>query len=230
LHNPSRFTQFSLFPLLNLLAGIVLAQLIHESAAVMANASMLKFKLRQTMVLPLIAVLLFLPAWRLLRGYEFPNFNFKTDMDRELCSFLRSTPKTSLIASLSHQADYIPTFAARPVLIAHEYALPYQLGYYRMFRERALALMHAQYTSSPEVLKHFIHQYAVGFIVLDKTAYQPGYLQTSWTREYLDDFSKLSSADSGLTPLLKTMIEPCSVLKTASTITLDAACILRLTQ
>lgn len=223
LHNPSRFSQFPLFMLLNLWAGLGIAQLLQAATSARLQP------LRTALGVGVLLLLTLLPAWRLAKGYEFPNFNFRTRVDKSLCEFLRTTPKQSLIASVSRQADYLPTLAARPVLVAHEYALPYQLGYYREFRQRAVDLLNAQYSTQPEVLRDFILRYRVAYFVLDPDAYAPGYTDKTWIREYLGSGTpggEMTTQVPPRLPVLMSLTEHCTVLRTLMSTTVDASCVL----
>ncbi len=89
-----------------------------------------------------------------LPGYESGN-------DSGLYRFLATQPKDAMVASLTKAADNIPTFAGRSVMVAREYAIPYYFGYYQFLRQRAIALLEAQYSSDPQLVQHFIQTYGV---------------------------------------------------------------------
>lgn len=92
---------------------------------------------------------------------------------------------TSLIASLAEEANNLPTFAQRSILVGREYAIPYQLGYYRQFRQRTLELINAQYSPNLTAAKNLIHKYKIDFWLLDKAAFTPEYIaNNSWLKQY----------------------------------------------
>ncbi|MFP3344846.1 hypothetical protein R0J87_20425, partial [Halomonas sp. SIMBA_159] len=85
-------------------------------------------------------------------------------------------PVDSLVASLAAEANFLPTFAQRSILVGSEYAIPYHWGYYQQFRQRTLDLISAQYTTNPDLLANFINDYQITFWLFDQSAFNVEYL------------------------------------------------------
>lgn len=85
-------------------------------------------------------------------------------------------PQDIRIASLAEEANNIPTFAQRSILVGREYAIPYHWGYYRQFRQRTLHLIRAQYSGDWATLQNFARKYGVDFWLLEKSAFALEYL------------------------------------------------------
>ncbi|MGF1536365.1 MAG: hypothetical protein ACFB4J_07775, partial [Elainellaceae cyanobacterium] len=108
-----------------------------------------------------------------------------------------------------------------------EYAIPYHLGYYLPFRERAIALTQAQYTPDLAQLQATIRRYEIDFWLLDGNAFDPDYLEDSWVAQYASDFQDgLIPFYSGVAPALAEVAPTCSALKLRSLQVIDAGCVL----
>jgi hypothetical protein len=160
----------------------------------------------------------------------FPLTKYKEGHFPALYQFFQQQPKDSLIASVSEEADNLPTFAQRSILVGREYAIPYHWGYYRQFRQRTIDLIQAQYSLNLEEVKQFIQRYGVDFWLLDKTAFTPEYLANhDWLRDYqpvtLEVQKRLTQ---GITPALAGVVEDCSVFQMEEFVVLQTACISQL--
>jgi hypothetical protein len=145
-----------------------------------------------------------------------------------LYRFLEAQPKDALVASISPEADNLPAFARRSVLVAGLYAVPYQLGYYLPFRRRVLDLLRAEYAEDPRVLRDFVRANGVDFILLDRWSFRPRSLTLdSWVKQYRPLVGDLASnLGRGAHPALERMASRCTVLETEKLILVDATCLL----
>ena len=160
---------------------------------------------------------------------DFPLTKYKQGHTPNLYAFLAETPSDTLVASVVDEVNNIPTFAQRSIFIGREYAIPYHLGYYKQFRERAIALIQAQYTSDLAELQDFIRRYGITYWILDKKAYEPDYAADIWIRQYLDEVSETMDAfKQGEAPALASIPNRCLALKEARLKVIDTACILKI--
>jgi len=155
---------------------------------------------------------------------RFPRTKWRAGEEVQLYEFLSRQPKDSVIATLSREANNIPTFAKRSVLIAPEYANPYQRSYYLQLHERCLDLLNAQYTTDSENLRNFIREYHVDFFVLDRNAFEPSYLQGWITRRFRPTAVEIKKRlERGDIPVMAKVMRKCVVLETGRVIVLRAA-------
>ena len=63
-----------------------------------------------------------------------------------LVKYLAEQPKDMLVASLSEEANNIPAFAQRSILVGREFAMAYHPIYFRQIKRRAVDLLQAQYS------------------------------------------------------------------------------------
>ncbi|MEQ9622994.1 hypothetical protein [Coleofasciculus chthonoplastes] len=157
----------------------------------------------------------------------FPLTKYKDGHFPALYQFFQQQPKDSLIASVSEEADNLPTFAQRSILVGREYAIPYHWGYYRQFRQRTIDLIKAQYSPDLEEVKQFIQLYGVDFWLLENTAFTSEYLANhDWLRDYqpvtLEAQKRLTQ---GITPALAGIVEDCSVFQMERFVVLKTTCI-----
>lgn len=142
--------------------------------------------------------------------------------------FLARQPKETLVASLSYEADNIAVFARRPVLLAREFALPYQTKYYDQIRQRAADLIEAQYSPDLETLRRFIRKYRVDYFLIDEEAFAPAYFEkNSWLQQFQPAAAHaMANLQSGRTPALAKAAARATVVETNGRRLLDAKSIL----
>lgn len=237
---PNRYTSHSFYLLIAVSTGITLTIVIDSLLGWAEKYSISQVKppkkladkfqatwrsLLAIMVIIMISIpVIFYPNFL----HEFTSPNYIKPKESALFDFLSTQPKDTLIASLSSEADNIPSFAQRSVLIAWEYSIPYQVGYYRQIRQRAMDLINAQYSPDLEVLQNFIQTYNVDLILLDGNAFTPRYLtQNKWFRQWELQAEEVASILEPDTPpaIITQFLDTCSVYRTDTFIVLDTNCI-----
>lgn len=160
---------------------------------------------------------------------DFPLTKYKRGNAPQLYDFFRQQPKDVLVASLAEEVNNLPVFAQRSILVGREYAIPYHLGYYNEFRDRAIALIRAQYSPNRADVVTFIADYRIDFWMLDADAFEEDYLTNRWTHQYLEAvksaFGNSANLDLAQTPALTSAIQPCTVAREGSRRVLEAQCI-----
>ncbi len=221
LYLPSRYTAHSLRVVLAIAAAIALAILL--------DAAFSHFRLRgDRLFLPLACLLFFCLILYPSFLKNFPKTNYKLGAVPQLYEFLQKQPKESLIASLSPEANNIPSLAQRSILVGKEYALPYHVRYYREIRQRAIASIRAQYSPDLAAAKQLIDKYGVDFWLLERTAFTAKYLDNSWIRQYQPATAEaLATLQQGTLPALAKVLDSCKVFETQSLVLLKASCIVK---
>lgn len=157
--------------------------------------------------------------------------NWKIGKDTAIYQYLAQQPKNIIIASISWKANNIPAFSQRSILIGGEFALAYHPYYHNLIKQRIIALLQAQYSNNLSDLQQFITQYNVDYILLDKAAFTPEYLQqqnwliySSWQQTTQKIIAKL---ESGEKPAIAHFIPSCQAVSTEKLILLNTNCINR---
>jgi hypothetical protein len=155
---------------------------------------------------------------------EFPKTRYITGSQPALYEFLSHQPKNILIASLATEADNLPSFAARSVLVSREHAIPFHKGYYDQINRRASDLFRAQYTPDLAELRGFIQKYGVDFFLLDNEAFTAEYVERNrWGKVLRAAKSDaLAGLDHGNTPALARLADSCKVFQNEEIIVIDA--------
>lgn len=145
----------------------------------------------------------------------------------QLYDLLRQQPQETLVASLAPEADNLPTFTQRSILVSREYALPFHLAYYDQIHQRIVSLIEAQYTADPQRLQQFIARYGVDYFLLDQRAFTPEYLSNNpWLQQYQPVTKEaIRQLRQGSIPILARRSQACTVLATRELILVDAACV-----
>jgi hypothetical protein len=183
LHLPSRYTTVTLrYPITfaAALVGMSLVEVLLRWGINHAKVSPLRTGIGRLGAGGLVVLLVAYP----LLFRQIPYTLYVQGKAPGLYQFLRQTPKSTLVASLEWEADNLPTFAQRSVLATPEYAIPYHLGYYRLFRQRVLDTIRAQYSPDLPVLQQVIKTYGVDYWLVHEDAFTPNFLQNMWIRQY----------------------------------------------
>jgi hypothetical protein len=224
---PTRYTTHTWRIVLAIASGIVLTVLLDAmllACAELARSGRWKSVVwKLTLTIAVGAVFFLFPTVT----RNFPATNYRVSGEAALYEFLQQQPQDSLIATLSDEANNIPTFAQRPVLVGKEYALPFHLGYYRQIRQRSIELIQAQYSQNLASVQQVIRKYGVDFWLLDRAAFMPQYLtDKTWLQSFQPAFDQaLTSLQQGKVPALTTRIKDCSAFESESVIVLQADCI-----
>ena len=226
LHLPSRYTNHSFRIVLAIGTAIVLC-IILETIFHWINKQP-SSQIRKTLGLIIIGFLgIFLIGnMSLWKNFSYPDY--QKGQSPEIYEFFAQKPKDILIASLSEEANYIPTFSQRSVLFAWEYAIPYHLSYYSQIKQRATEFIWAQYHSDIQWMKNFINTYRIDFLILDREAFMPEYvIKNRWLRQWYYQMGNQIEINlqNGKTPAIVDTIDKCSVLETEKLWVLEAKCI-----
>ncbi|WP_242056460.1 MULTISPECIES: hypothetical protein [unclassified Nostoc] len=159
---------------------------------------------------------------------RFPTTDYRVSRELNLYKFLQQQPKETLVATLADEADNIPTFGQRPILVGREYALPFHIGYYSQIRQRSIDLIRSQYSLDITAAKQLIQNYGVDFWLLERTAFQPEYLtKKTWLKSFQPVFAEaLDNLEQGKIPAIAKLVSRCSVIETENFSVLKADCIL----
>ncbi len=205
LYLPNRYTQATTRVLLTLLAGGVILALIdalflrleqqpNGHSPLLEKTAFAGISLS---VVILLAYPVLLPA--------FPTNSYVKGTAPELYRFFARQPATIRVASVSDEADNLPTFSRRSIIAGAECAVPFHPAYYRPLRARALQIARSQYSGDPTVLEQCIRDQQIDFWLLDRAAFTPKYPRKS---RLLRQLRLAAPAEDlgvvhGKTPLLK---------------------------
>ena len=217
LHLPSRYTQHTTRIVIALVNGIVLTIAV-------AKISQYARKLRP-LIVALVLVGLLYPTYA-VQSYPY-RLGYVTGEATELYQFLQQQPKDILIASLSQEANFIPSLAKRSILVAEEYSIPYHWDYYQQIRQRAKDLISASYSFEPEEVIAFIDHYEIDFWLVDNDSFTSQYLTNNlWLNQFRSETQQaITNLEQNKRSLLETKSDRCSVFKTKKLNLLDAQCL-----
>ena len=215
LHLPSRYTTHTLRMLMALAGGIAIAIII--------DAVLPKIK-KRLLALCLLTLFLIYPSLT----NRFPVTNYVVGKVPTLYKFLSQQPKDTLIASLALEANNLPAFAKRSILVGSEYALPYHKRYYTEINQRSQDLIKAQYSPNLTEVQNFIQKYGIDFWLLDPQALTLDYVTKNHRIGQLNLAAAAevkASLEKGTIPALSKVVNRCTVLETEGLILLQAECI-----
>ena len=228
LHLPSRYTQNSLRIIFIIIGSISTTIIIHFLLQKIIN------RRTKSQIYPkILAVLslLFLSSLLVFYPHFVQNFvwtQYQQGNAVELYEFLQQQPKDTMVASLTSETDNLPTFAQRSILVSREYAIPYHTGYYFPYRQKAIDLIAAQYSTDIAVVKKFVRQYNVDFFLIEQSSFTPEYIESNyWLKQHQPVAQNaIASLKQGDVPALQEYQDSCSVLTTEQFTLIDTKCIL----
>ncbi len=231
LHLPSRYTGHSFRIVISFAAGMVLTSILDalwrqvKIPQNRLNIRTIGEKILTGLLAGAIAIsILFYPSF----VEDFPSTNYKSGKAPALYQFFQQQPKDIMIASLVPEADNLPTFTQRSILVSREYAIPYHMGYYRPYRQRAIDLITAQYSTDIEVVKELIRKYNITFWLLEEGSFIPDYVHdNNWIRQHEPVAQEaIASLRQGNIPALIAYKDSCAVFSDGRYTVISAECIL----
>lgn len=227
LHLPSRYTQHSLRIVIAIAAGIGLTIVFDSLLFSNNNKQSIGHFGNQFWRLAIALALFFFLIFYPISLKKFPWTGYVIGDAPSLYKFLQQQPKDSLIASLSEEANNLPAFAGRSILVGREYAIPYHLGYYNEFRQRTIALIQAQYSPDLADVRELIKKYGIDFWLIDRGAFSGEYIAANrWLSQYPVAAEAIASLSDGSQPALAALVESCSVFQSDRFLVLEADCII----
>ena len=223
LHLPSRYSQHTWRIIIALVDGITLTILLNS---IINNITRYQQIFQPLIIAIAIAIILY-PTYA-VQAYPY-RLGYVTGEATELYQFLQQQPKDILIATLSKEADFIPSLAQRSVLLAAEYSIPYHLDYYQQISQRTKDLIEAQYSLSQAEVNQFIQKYNIDYWLLDKNAFRVKYLiNNPWLRQFQAEINKvIFTFKQSKKPILSTKTGRCNIFQTEELVLLDAQCIMK---
>jgi hypothetical protein len=240
LYLPSRYTQYSVRILTPLAAAIALTIIL--DGIFHAWQQGVKFQLFGKPVSSLVITALIgfaivsYPLFLTINGFRFPSTaSYVVGEVPELYEFFLQQPKDTLIASLTPQADELPSFTKRSILTSREHSIPYHKGYYDRIRQRTADLIEAQYSPDLNQVQRFIQKYGVDFWLIDREqlfspTVDPGHPRffshnNFWLKQFPETAKVRTQLAQGITPALANMVQRCSVLEVKNLVVLQSSCI-----
>jgi len=233
LYYPNRYTYHSLRFVMAIAAGIVLFNWLPSGKDWLIQKASLKpsiFTLKETCLTGLAGLVIvtsvLIPATPAL---VFLVESWNVGNHAAIYQFLAAQPKDILVASLDDEADNIPAFAQRSVLVGGEFAFAFHVNYYSEMKQRAEATLEAQYSPNLSDVQQFIQRYGIDFFLVHKDFLEPQYLlRKVWlvnSSFQSQVFNVVNQLQEGKAPALAGAMERCAIATTETLVLLDASCV-----
>lgn len=233
LYYPNRYTYHSLRFVMAIAAGIVLFNWLKSGKDWLIHKASLQpstFTFKEACLTGLaglfIAASVLIPATPAL---VFLVESWNVGNNAAIYQFLAAQPKDILIASLDDEADNIPAFAQRSVLVSGEFAFAFHINYYSEMKQRAEATLEAQYSPNLLDIQRFLQHYGIDFFLVHKEFLKTQYLlskvwlvNSSFQNQV---FNAATQLQEGKVPALAGEMERCAIATTKTLVLLDAQCI-----
>jgi hypothetical protein len=240
LHLPSRYAIHSLILCFSLLSGITIAILVEGILAWGMRSSSGNPEKQSLLTRISVGLILGILVLYPLTLKEFPRTSYQVEKHWEIYDFLRQIPKDAIVASIEPDADNIPTFSLRSILVGEEYSISYHATYHQAFRQRLIDLVRSHYSPNLAEIKQLIGKYGIDFFLIHKSAFTPQYLlDNSWLNGLRtsivapgDPLSQtiersLQQLQAGTVPALTRVIGSCTAYQNSMFFIVDASCVNR---
>jgi hypothetical protein len=152
--------------------------------------------------------------------------NFVVDRTPAITEYLRELPPDALVVGVPTEADSVPAFSGRRVLINREYALAYHLGYYREVERRVEDVVEAYYADSPRALVDLTSRYGVTVFLVNRAAFDPATAVDAWAGSFAPYTSEVSrQVERGGRFALEDAARRCGALTEQDVTVVPAACL-----
>ena len=226
LHLPNRYSEHSLRIVVAIASTITITILLDSLLNFPLNP-IANYPSKILLTIVITFTLLLYPPILKLQQYSFAADNYIIGEVPSLYKFFQAQPKDITIASIAREANNIPSFAKRSILIGGQgYALPYHKKYYAEIEQRTLDLINAQYSTDFKQIQRFIQTYGVDFWLLDRAAFTLYYVShNEWMEQFQAKQPIVQMIEQGIVPALSSVLEKCSVFDTELFAVLQASCI-----
>lgn len=225
LHLPSRYSRHSLKVIVAITAAIVLVTLLDGALRRLSRSHLWQ----QTVSLSLVAGFATITVGYPSLLNSFLNVVYINSNRTALYEYLQQQPKDIRIASLAKEAENIPTFTGRSVLVSPGHSLAYHQGYYSQIRPRILDLMAAQYSPDLTQLQSVINSYDIDFWLVDENSFNPETLPRQWFRQFEPELANAISQLQQQPPVLQQLLPNCTVISDQGKTLLSAQCLIEAT-
>ena len=222
LHLPSRYSRHSIKIIVSIAAAIVLVALLDTVLRHLSQSRLWQQTIALSAVIGFTVITVGYPC--LLNS--FLNVVYVNSDRVALYDYLQQQPPDIRIASLANEAENIPAFTGRSVLVSPGHSLAYHQGYYSQIRPRILNLMAAQYSPSLDILKSAIMEYDIDYWLVDETSFNPDSLSRQWLRQFDSELTAAITQLQQSPPALQRLIPVCTAISDQGKTLLTASCLL----
>jgi hypothetical protein len=248
LHHPSRYTQHTFRIVGAIAAGVAIVLLLDALFRWARQHS----DWRKTLTAWLTAVLIasWIAVYPISESWFekvpvleaiFPNSvipGYLNGQDKAMYQFFAQQPKDIMIASLAREANSIPSFSLRSILVGWEYGIPYHLGYYQQIRDRVLALIRAHYSSDIAQVQEFTQKYGITYWIVARDSFTPRFINRLWAGQFKPEtdaaIAALTASQSATNnaadrkPLIvQEAMQRCAVVSTEKLVVMSANCVIK---
>ena len=213
LYLPARFVAWTVPLALSICAGVGIAALLQSTLGSLGRGR------------AVTAVVLLLAGGLALYPARFDG-NFVTDRTPEITAYLRTLPPDALVVGAPVEADSVPAFSGRRVLVNREYALAYHLGFYRQVEQRASDAIAAYYAESPRELQELASRYGLTVFLVNRAAFEPATAADAWAGSFAPYTAEVvRRVEGGRRFALEDAARRCGALTEQDVTVVPAACL-----
>lgn len=225
LHLPSRYSRHVFKVIYALAAAITLVTLLDTGLKRMSSQP---YKLwRQIVAMAMMAGFTIITVGYPLLLNSFLDVVYVKSNRVALYEYIKEQPKDIRIASLAKEAENIPAFTGRSVLLSGGHSIAYHQGYYGQIRDRTLDLIAAQYSPDLSVLKSVIDKYDIDFWLVDESSFNLAVLPKQWLKQFGTEWATAINQLQEQPSALQQYLPNCTVVGDQGKTLISASCLLK---
>jgi hypothetical protein len=157
---------------------------------------------------------------------DFPHAGYVIGKRPDLYRFFGAQPRTIRIASLADEANNLPTFCRRSIIMGVKTAVPFHPGYYMPLRQRGLEIARAQYSPDLAAVQQCLRHQLIDFWLIDRGAFTTEYVRNNRLLRQLGE--PIPDLATRVTPWMQEPPPQCVAFADARFVVLDARAVLAL--
>jgi hypothetical protein len=223
LYLPGRYAQISLQLVVTIAGGITIALLLDQLKSQLFRSK----RLAQFSLALIIVAFVYHP----LRGQLPQGYSREISQIPQINQFIAQDPNPGIIATLSREANNLPSTTGHSIWVSREHALPYHQGYYQVIRERAIDLVKTAYSPDRAVVQAFTQKNQIRWWLIDRRLLQASpldarYPDLQWLKQYSTTVEQVDrQLKTNQTPALVALSQTCNLKQENDFVLLDGACI-----
>src|SRR5262249_39828062 len=140
-------------------------------------------------------------------------------------TYLRTTPKSTLVAGLNAEIDSVPAFSARSVLASLKLLAPLKKIYYYQMATRMTSLAKALYATDGSAFATLVAHYGIDYLLLERLPSDQVVSLSEWAVNFPAVLDTLRALKQGQTPFFVARLDRCVRAEDDNLVLADARCL-----
>ncbi len=220
LHSPNRFSRYTIGLTFGMITALATAILFLGFMLALASLK----KRGRVLSFGLLAMSACGLLWISIRFQE-SNIALIWTAAPNIESYLRTTPKDTLVAGVVKEIDSVPAFGARRVLGSLKLLSPYKKTYYREMATRMTALAIALYAPDRSAFTELVARYDIDYVLVERSPIEELANLFDWAANFPAILDTARAVENGRPPFFRARLDQCVRAEDGNLVLADALCL-----